>query len=243
MPELPATEIRMDTIDLTARPQPTAARPLLGTTLLLVEDSRFASEAVRLLAQRSGARLRRADSLTAARRHLGIYRPDVLIVDIGLPDGSGLDLVAEFAHRRDRPRVVLAPSALPEGEAEAAARRAGAGGFLPKPLASLAAFQAAILRHLPPGEQPLGPRPVPADRVEPDRLALSEDLAFATRALDEGRLPPSYVAQFVRSLARADGDQRLADGVARLLDRAEGRLAPELRSLLSERGDVVRSVF
>ncbi|TMV53287.1 response regulator, partial [Thioclava sp. BHET1] len=60
-------------------PSPTPERPLLGLTCLAVEDSRFACEALRLLCQHSGARLRRADCLAAAHRHLRVYRPDVLI--------------------------------------------------------------------------------------------------------------------------------------------------------------------
>ena len=79
-----------------ARHRP-AARPFLGLRLLLVEDSRFAAEAVRLMCLKSGARLRRADSLAAAHRHLAAYVPAVTIVDLGLPDGPGESLIAELA--------------------------------------------------------------------------------------------------------------------------------------------------
>jgi DNA-binding NarL/FixJ family response regulator len=38
-----------------------------------------------------------ADCLRSARAHLRTSVPDVLIVDLGLPDGSGLDLIAELS--------------------------------------------------------------------------------------------------------------------------------------------------
>lgn len=40
-----------------------------------------------------------ADSLRSARASLRALTPDVLIVDLGLPDGSGLDLIAELSER------------------------------------------------------------------------------------------------------------------------------------------------
>ncbi|MGB0905001.1 MAG: response regulator, partial [Mangrovicoccus sp.] len=114
------------------RRQPTAARPLLGLTVLVVEDSRFASEAVRLLCLRSGARIRRADCLNSARRHLRTYRPAVVIVDLGLPDGSGEDLIQELAESSDPMELVLATSGDPDGRARAMA--AGAMDFFEKPI-------------------------------------------------------------------------------------------------------------
>ena len=88
----------MDDLDafVVAKPVPTSSRPLLGLTALVVEDSRFACEAMRLLCLRSGARIRRADCLRSARRHLQVYRPSVVIIDLGLPDGSGTDLITEL---------------------------------------------------------------------------------------------------------------------------------------------------
>ena len=62
----------MDTIDPFSPnlPAPTVNRSLLGLTVLVIEDSNFACEAMRLLCLRSVARIRRADSLRSARQHL-----------------------------------------------------------------------------------------------------------------------------------------------------------------------------
>src|SRR6056297_2914004 len=111
--------------DLDCRPRPTADRPLLGLTVLVVEDSRFASEAMRLLCLRSGARIRRADCIASAERHLNVYRPSVASVDLGLPDGSGLELLERMHAMQPRVPILLGTSG---AEREAAARAAGAAG-------------------------------------------------------------------------------------------------------------------
>jgi DNA-binding response OmpR family regulator len=153
---------------------PTALRPLQGLTVLVVEDSRFASEAVRLLCTRSGAQIRRADGLRAARKHLAVYHPSVLLVDVGLPDGTGLDLITGLAETSPRIAVILGTSADPD--MEKAVLAAGADGFIEKPIASLAQFQSAILRHLPAERQPPQLRVVSEERIKPDRLAYQDDL-------------------------------------------------------------------
>jgi DNA-binding NarL/FixJ family response regulator len=216
--------------------QPTAERPLLGHTVLLVEDSRYASEAMRLLCLRSGARIRRADSLAAAARHLRSYRPSVIIVDLGLPDGSGLDFIADLAATPVRADVILATSGDPALADEACA--AGADGFLPKPVTAVAAFQEAILSRLPAEARPKGPRVLPNDHVAPDRLALRDDLEhildLLTDTPDAGTL--RYASRFLAGLARTAEDSELAavaediahrpaeSGLDRLTRLVEGRL-------------------
>lgn len=204
----------MDTLDefLQTRP-PTAARPLLGLTVLLVEDSRYASEAVRLLCLRSGARIRRADTLFSARRHLRVYNPTVVIVDLGLPDGSGDVLIDELHRSTPRVEVILGTSGDPV--AEALAMDAGANGFIAKPVTQLAEFQSALLQHLPADRQPLGPRIIGQEQVDPDPIALRDDLEHVANTLsgETGYTTIDYVAQFLGGVARSTGDAALSRAV------------------------------
>lgn len=233
----------MDTMDILARPAPTPQRPLLGTTVLLVEDSRYASEAVRLLALRSGARIRRADCLASARRHLETYRAGVAIVDLGLPDGSGLDLIQRLNRATQRPQVILATSGRPREEVELDCLDAGADGFLPKPIESLAAFQQTILCHMPRDDWPRGLRPVGSEQVEPDRLALSDDLVYAGRLLEDDNVKPVFVADFLQGLARTGHDNELLIRSRTLAARDRDDIRPELRALIEARLPTTRRVI
>lgn len=217
--------------DLTRR-RP-SARPLLGLRLLLVEDSRFAAEAVRLMCLKSGARLRRADSLAAAHRHLSAYQPAVTIVDLGLPDGPGESLIAELAAAGGH--GILALSGDPEREA--AAMDAGAALFLHKPLDGLAVFQQAVMDALPPELKQFGPRALSSERVTPDLLALKDDLAHAVALLDSAEDPAarSYLAQFLHGLATSAGDVQLDRAAARLGQAGQTGVRGPLRHLLTER--------
>lgn len=197
---------------------PTSARPLLGLTVLVVEDSRFASEAMRLLCLRSGARIRRADSLHNAHRHLAVYRPCVVVIDIGLPDGSGVDLIRELTHGPSRIDVVIGTSGDPDGETKAI--KAGADGFLAKPVSSIAHFQSLILQFLPADRQPQGIRVLSGDSVVPDEVALRDDLAAAAVALEDpmDQLSLRYLTQFLGGVARSVDDWSLEQETDALAD-------------------------
>ncbi|PTV96408.1 response regulator receiver domain-containing protein [Rhodobacter aestuarii] len=219
---------------LATRPA-SAERPLLGLTVLLVEDSRFASEAVRLLCLRSGARIRRADCLRSAHRHLATYRPGVVIVDMGLPDGSGADLIHQIKQGGHGAPAVLGLSGDPGKEAEALA--AGADAFMPKPLESLAMFQQAVLSVLPPEERPLGLRVVDDETVSPDPLALRDDLSHVAEVLAAG--PDSaaldYVAHFLTGIARSSHDEDLEAAAEALGDQRRSRDITKLTGLVQAR--------
>jgi len=208
----------MDDSDLfaAAHRQPTTRRPLLGLTILVIEDSRYACEAMRLLCLRSGARIRRADCLKSARRHLQVYRPSVLIVDLGLPDGSGVDLIEETVAASPRVSVVLGTSGDDTGQD--AALGAGADGFLAKPVTSLAAFQQAILSRLPEDRQPIGATDLPDEVIHPDLLAFQDDMAHVADVLNVSQEDKmlNYVAQFLGGVARSVGDNSLAEAATGL---------------------------
>lgn len=221
-------------------------RPLAGLTVLVVEDSRFASEAVRLLCLRSGARIRRADSLSAARRHLGVYMPSVVIIDQGLPDGSGIELIRDLANAKARVPVILATSG--DDRNLIGAMDAGADGFLPKPIESLAVFQKAVLENLPNYQHPKGPRLVSNEMIEPDQIAFRDDLAHVADLLttsDHGETI-DYVAKFLTGVARSAHDHALeaaATDLAKshMIGAAIGSDLARVAGLLQERleGQVV----
>jgi len=207
-------------------PTPTTTRPLLGLTVLAVEDSRFACEAIRLLCLRSGARIRRADSLRSARRHLRVYRPSVVIVDIGLPDGDGTDLIRDLVDVDQRVSVVIATSG--QDDLEGPALAAGADAFLHKPIHTLSSFQETILAALPSSRQPAGPRVLSDEVIEPDPIAYQDDIAHIADVL--GDFPNErvldYVAQFLSGVARSAADERMEKAATALAQRrAEGEMA------------------
>ncbi|MCU4653991.1 response regulator [Roseibacterium sp. SDUM158016] len=220
---------------LTLQPRPTAARPLLGLTVLVVEDSRYSSEALRQMCLRSGARIRRADCVASAQRHLNVYRPSAAIVDLGLPDGSGLDLIAAMHAARPRVPILLGTSGAEREAAAAACTRAGANGFLPKPVASLAAFQSEVLRHLPEALRPSGPRDADVSAVSPDPLALREDFAHAMDLLALEAPPVGYLRRFLIGLARSAEDDPLERSALAMDGGFTGHDRLALRAMLSQR--------
>ncbi|MCX7286704.1 MAG: response regulator [Rhodobacterales bacterium] len=199
-------------------------QPLRGVTVLLVEDSRHTCDALRLIFQRSGARLRRAETLATARAHLGRYRPDLVIVDLGLPDGRGEIFIAEAA---ENGLAVLALSGDPDGRGSAL--EAGAVAFLDKPIMSVAAFL-RLVRQLVAG---FGAPQAEEEILPPaaDPAALRDDLVRAAALLAEDGGDLAYATGFVRSLARAAGDIMLEEAALQAASAAGQKALADLLTL------------
>lgn len=111
----------------------------LGATVLLVEDEPRNRALVRaVLSRAADERLRAAEILEApdvasARTFLDGGRSiDIILLDVRLPDGNGLELAGEIRERASRPPIlVLSASVLPSERA--AALRSGADDFMGKP--------------------------------------------------------------------------------------------------------------
>ena len=221
--------------DLIMLRPPTAERPLLGSIVLVVEDSRHTCEVLRLICQRSGARIRRAEGLTSAHRHLRAYRPRIAVIDLGLPDGSGLDLIDELARAEPRIDALIAMSG--DDTLHSAAMEAGADIFLPKPLASVSQFQNIALGLMPEALRPPSVVTPLHDTVEPDPIALRDDLSLAADLLRQGPDGQTldYLGAFLASLGKdsgLDGLQRLAAGVREIRAKTPG--APDIDTLADE---------
>lgn len=191
------------------------ATPVRSPTLMLVEDSRYASEVMRLYARSLGLRLRRAADLDSADKHLRLYQPDIVMVDLGLPDGRGEGLIERLAHADNRPPLLIAVSG--QAELAAGARAAGADVFIEKPLPNIADFRAFLVDHFP-APLPLLLLPDRPPSAQPDRMALKDDLNLAAQTLslpeDMGDAPmlrarTRYVAGLIDGIAGTLGDGAL----------------------------------
>ena len=99
--------------------------------VLIVEDEADIRRFVRMALQRDGLGIAEAKSAEEARIDSTCRRPDLIIVDLGLPDRDGKDFIREFRTWSNAPVLVL--SARDQEEEKVEALDAGADDYLTKP--------------------------------------------------------------------------------------------------------------
>ena len=102
-----------------------------GSILVVDDDAAVRGLVVRILRSWGHVVIGEAGSVAEALRCAATMRPDIVLVDIGLPDGDGFALTRELRTRFRVLRVVIFSSDADRANA-AAAERAGAVAFLPK---------------------------------------------------------------------------------------------------------------
>lgn len=119
-------------IETTAPASGTSDAPSRQLHILIVDDHADTSRVMQLLLERRGYRVRTASSLSSALEAAGADDYDLLISDIGLPDGSGLDLMREL--RQSKPIVGVALSGFGMEEDIQKSIEAGFKEHLTKPI-------------------------------------------------------------------------------------------------------------
>jgi DNA-binding NtrC family response regulator len=101
-------------------------------TILIVDDEPLVTRTLTLQLEREGFRAETAETLDAARQRLAAAPPSLVLLDLSLPDGNGLDLLPSFrAQWPEVPVIVLTG----HGSVKSAVRaiKAGAFSYVQKP--------------------------------------------------------------------------------------------------------------
>ena len=188
------------------------------TVTLVEDDTPIREEFARMVGEDVGLKLLDAvGSCAEARRSFSFAQPDVALIDLGLPDGDGTELIADLA-RRSRHTSILVVTIFGDEAHVVRALRAGAHGYLLKDTPT-AEFGRAI-RAVSEGAAPLSPqvaryllRSFAAPRMDAQRwlvepltprekdvlMAVSQGLSVpeTARRLD---VAPSTVAAHIKSI-------------------------------------------
>jgi two-component system KDP operon response regulator KdpE len=115
--------------------------------VLVVEDEKQIRRFVRASLEEEGCRVFEAGTLADGLVEAGERKPDLIMLDLGLPDGNGVDFIRDLRGWSDAPILVL--SARSNEKDKVLALDAGADDYLTKPfgVAELRARARALLRR------------------------------------------------------------------------------------------------
>lgn len=155
--------------------------------LFLLEDDETLGRGIALALEEPDRAVFRAGTLSSAREALAHRRFDLMILDINLPDGSGLDLLRQLRAQGDSTPVILLTANDLELD-EVTGLEAGADDYISKPfsLAVLRARVNACIRRTPDapaGPITLGPFVFDFDRMEYRRKGQPVELSRTEQKL------------------------------------------------------------
>ncbi len=118
------------------------------TNVLIVEDEQAIRRFLRTALEGDGMRVFEAETLQRGLLEAATRKPDLIILDLGLPDGDGIEFIRDLRQWSAVPVIVL--SARSEESDKIAALDAGADDYLSKPFGIgelQARLRVALRRH------------------------------------------------------------------------------------------------
>ncbi|KGA41191.1 two-component system response regulator KdpE [Pectobacterium odoriferum] len=120
----------------------------MQATILIVEDEKEIRRFVRQALESEGCRVFDAETMQRGLLEAATRKPDLIILDLGLPDGNGIDYIRDLRQWSSLPVIVL--SARTDEQDKIDALDAGADDYLTKPFGIgelLARLRVALRRH------------------------------------------------------------------------------------------------
>jgi len=140
-----------------------------GPRVLVVEDEAQIRYALRRYLEGNGYGVREAEDGATAMREFALFKPDVVLLDLMLPDTTGVEVVKQLRHDHQTPVIVV--SAVGDERMKVQALDEGADDYLTKPFGMdelLARLRVALRHssHLRPGQSLItaGPLTIDLDR-------------------------------------------------------------------------------
>jgi len=154
----------------------------LALRVLVVDDEPQIVRGLKVILRSGGYEVQTAESVAEALDAVAVRPPDALVLDLVLPDGSGVDVCTEVRSWSGLPIVVL--SAVGDEREKVRALDAGADDYITKPFGSeelLARLRAVLRRSQDGSEEPA---------IEIGDLVIDLAAHRVSRAGEEVRLTP-----------------------------------------------------
>jgi two-component system KDP operon response regulator KdpE len=168
----------------------------LGLRVLVVDDERAIRRYLRAALNAQGCIVLEATNGNEALRSAAIDRPDLLVLDLGLPDMDGLEVTRRMREWSQIPIIILS---VREQESEKiAALDAGADDYLTKPFGTgelMARIRATTRRSMGIEDEPV---------IEVDKLRVDLAKRIVTIANEEVQLTPTEY-DILRLMAQSIG--------------------------------------
>jgi len=124
--------------------------------ILIIDDEPQIRRLLKMALEANGYKVLEAETAQDGLLQAGMNQPDVLLLDLGLPDNSGLDVLAKFREWSNKPIIVL--TVQDDDETKIFALDSGADDYITKPFNTgelLARIRVALRRNVKLEEVPV----------------------------------------------------------------------------------------